>query len=254
MSNQADIATKTDIDDGTKGANLVGESIDTGYGNHQIIFDVSVHSRDGIVCIFGPNGSGKSTLLKTLAGLIPTWSGTIYHNGEDITNLNPREILKQGIVSLPQDGGLFNSLTVKENLLLGGHIISDDDLIQSRLEEVYEMFPVLEEKKSSKAKNLSGGQQMMVSFGRVIVSGADTFLLDEPSAGLAPNLVDDVFKNIEMLAEQGKQVILVEQNVTAALQIADYVYILAQGRLQFDGEPSELAEQEELLDLYLGIT
>lgn len=253
MSEQSEMAVERSVNDATD-ANLVADSISTGYGNHQIIFDVSVHSRDGVTCIFGPNGSGKSTVLKALAGIIPVWDGTVTHDGEDITDLKSRKIIEHGVVSLPQHGGLFGSLTIRENLLLGGHAIKDNALVEERLQEVYEMFPILEEKKSEKARTLSGGQQMMLSFGRATISGADTYLLDEPSAGLAPHLVSDVFENIERLADQGKQIILVEQNVTAALRIADYVYILAQGKTQFDGTPSALSEEEQLLDLYLGIT
>jgi len=236
------------------GARVVVDNLDTGYGNHKVLHDVSVRSREGMTSVFGPNGSGKSTLLKAIAGIIPAWSGTIRHNGNDITRTGATERVREGIVTLPQDGGLFGSLSVRENLLLGAHTVEDRTTVQERLDEVYDLWPVLEEKSSKRARSLSGGQQMMLSFARAIMTGANTYLLDEPSAGLSPTLVDDMLEIIEMVAdEKDAQVILVEQNVTAALTITDHVYILVQGELRFDGTPAELDEEEKLMDLYLGI-
>lgn len=231
---------------------LVAEDLVTGYGNHTVIEDVSVRSHDGVTCIFGPNGSGKSTLLKSLVGAVPVWSGSIEYGDADVTETTAYENLENGMVMLPQDGGIFGSLTVRENLLLGGFRV-DRATRRERLDTVLEAFPALEEKLDAKGGSLSGGQQMMLSFGRAMMTGSDLFLLDEPSAGLSPALVDDVFEMTETLVEQGAQVILVEQNVREALRIADYVYILAQGRLQFDGAASELLDEDELVELYLGL-
>ncbi len=231
---------------------LVAEDLVTGYGNHTVIEDVSVRSHDGITCIFGPNGSGKSTLLKALVGAVPVWSGSIAYGDADITETTAYENLEHGMVMLPQDGGIFGSLTVRENLLLGGYRV-DTETRQERLETVFDAFPALEDKLDAKGSSLSGGQQMMLSFGRAMMTGSELFLLDEPSAGLSPALVDDVFEMTETLVEQGAQVILVEQNVREALRIADYVYILAQGRLQFDGPAAELLDEDELVELYLGL-
>ncbi|WP_226040248.1 ATP-binding cassette domain-containing protein [Natrinema sp. DC36] len=231
---------------------LVAENLVTGYGNHTVIEDVSVRSHDGVTCIFGPNGSGKSTLLKALVGSVPVWSGSISLGETDVTETTAYENLEHGMVMLPQDGGIFGSLTVRENLLLGGFRV-DRETRGERLDTVLEAFPALEEKLDAKGGSLSGGQQMMLSFGRAMMTGSELFLLDEPSAGLSPALVDDVFEMTETLVEQGAQVILVEQNVREALRIADYVYILAQGRLQFDGAASELLDEDELVELYLGL-
>ncbi|WP_175416552.1 ATP-binding cassette domain-containing protein [Natrinema versiforme] len=231
---------------------LVADDIVTGYGNHTVIDDVSVESHDGVTCIFGPNGSGKSTLLKALVGAVPVWSGSISLGETDITETNAAENLQHGMVMLPQDGGIFGSLTVRENLLLGGFRV-DRDVRRERLDTVLEAFPDLEDKLDAKGSSLSGGQQMMLSFGRAMMTGSELFLLDEPSAGLSPALVDDVFEMTQTLVEQGAQVILVEQNVREALRIADYVYILAQGRLQFDGPAAELLDEDELVELYLGL-
>lgn len=232
---------------------LVAEDVVTGYDQHEVIHDISVQSHDGVTCIFGPNGSGKSTLMKTMNGVVPVWSGSIRYGDHDITNAAPEDIVKVGIASLPQGGGVFGTLTVEENLRVGGFTVEDPDVLDERKGHVLEVFPDLSEKLDEKAKSLSGGQQMMVSLGRAMMTGADTYLLDEPSAGLAPALVDDAFELVARLVEQGARVVLIEQNVTAALQLADYVYILAEGDLQFAGSPSDLSDEDELMELYLGI-
>ncbi|MFC5972111.1 ABC transporter ATP-binding protein [Halomarina salina] len=232
---------------------LVVENVVTGYGNHEIIHDVSAKSHEGVTCIFGPNGSGKSTLIKAMGGKLPLWSGRKRMGDRDLTDANASDMVDAGVITVPQDGGLFPSMTVRENLLMGGHSVDDDDLVSRRMDEAYEAFPILEEKTAAKATSLSGGQQMMLSFARAMVSGADVFLLDEPSAGLAPTLVDDVMEQVRTLVDRGVQVVLVEQNVKTALRVADHVYILAQGRTQFDGPPADLAEEDELIELYLGI-
>jgi branched-chain amino acid transport system ATP-binding protein len=232
---------------------LVAEDIETGYDEHQVLHGVSMESHPGITCIFGPNGSGKSTMLKTLNGVVPVWDGSITYGDVDLTDADPEEVLKAGIATLPQGGGVFGSLTVRENLDIGGFTESDRSKLDERREEVLEAFPALEEKMGVKARSLSGGQQMMVSLGRAMMTGADTYLLDEPSAGLAPALVDDAFDLVTTLVERGSRVILIEQNVTAALRLADYVYILAEGELQFDGPPSELSDEEDLMETYLGL-
>lgn len=230
---------------------LVADDVVTGYGNHTVIDGVSVESRDGITCIFGPNGSGKSTLLKSLAGTVPVWSGSISHRDTDVTANSPHENVERGITMLPQDGGIFGNMTVRENLLLGGY--TDSENREQRYEEVLEAFPELEDKLDAKGASLSGGQQMMLSFGRAMMTGAEVYLLDEPSSGLAPSLVGDVFSMTERLVDSGAQVFLIEQNVRDAMRIADYVYILAQGRLQFEGEPASLTDEDELVELYLGL-
>ncbi|WP_436933825.1 ATP-binding cassette domain-containing protein [Halovenus marina] len=232
---------------------LSASNIVAGYGQHEVLHDVSITSCDGVTCVFGPNGSGKSTLLKTINGLVSPWEGHVDHDGADITGCNPRDGVRNGIVTVSQDGGVFSSMTVKENLKLGAYAIEDQSVVDDRVEEVLETFPDLDGKLSDPAKSLSGGQQMMLSFGQAMMTGADTFLLDEPSAGLAPSLVDDVFEMVEQFADAEGQVILVEQNVSAAMRIADYVYILAQGEIQFEGTPDELSDQTEIMDVYLGM-
>jgi ABC-type branched-subunit amino acid transport system ATPase component len=252
------VSTHTEADDAdpdSRGTTdrLVAEDVVTGYGSQEIIHDVSVRSHDGVTCVFGPNGSGKSTLIKAMNGKLPVWRGTRRLGDRDLTDADASEMVEAGVITVPQDGGLFPTMSVRENLLLGGYTEDDDGVVEQRIDEALETFPVLEEKLDQRANSLSGGQRMMLSFARAMVSGADIFLLDEPSAGLAPNLVEDVMQQVRRLAASGAQILLVEQNVKMALRVADHVYILAQGRKQFDGPPAELSEEDELIELYLGL-
>lgn len=247
------VASGVDTADTSDEAWIVGEDLVSGYGSHRVVDGVSIESRDGVTCIFGPNGSGKSTLLKTLAGVVPAWEGQVRHRGSDITENNPAENVAEGITMLPQDGGIFGNLTVHENLLLGGYTVSESAVREERIDDVLEAFPELAEKLEAKGRSLSGGQQMMLSFGRAMMTGAEVYLLDEPSSGLAPSLMDEVFEMTSRLVESGAQVLLIEQNVREALRVADYVYILAQGELQFEGTPDTLTDEDDLVELYLGL-
>lgn len=254
MEHLSDTSTDEVVPQDGRQPYLVGSNLTTGYGDHQVIEDITVESRDGVTGIFGPNGSGKSTLLKALNGLLPAWSGTVTLNGRDVTGTPPEKLVRDGVATLQQDSGVFRSLTVEENLRIGAYHVDDDRVVEERYDQVLETFPELSEKLGEKADTLSGGQRMMLSFGRAMMTGADVFLLDEPSAGLAPSLVDDVFDMVERLAAEGGEVILVEQNVSEALKIVDYVYLLSQGQMRFEGTPDSLAEREDILDVYLGIS
>lgn len=229
------------------------EDVDTGYGENQVLHDLSMQIEPGRVnCIIGPNGSGKSTTLKSIYGLIDVWDGMIRIRDEEITNSHPREVLERGVVMLPQEGDVFPEMTVKENLRIGGYLIDDKETLEQRYDAVYEMFPILEEKQNQRADQLSGGQQMMVAFGRALMPAPDILLLDEPSAGLAPDLVADVFEQVELLKEQGEDMVIVEQNVRAVLEIADYVYVLDQGQLEYEGETKQLLDESDIMDMYIG--
>lgn len=232
---------------------LRAEDIVAGYGQHEVLHGVDIRSHEGITCLFGPNGSGKSTLLKTLNGIVQIWDGSITYGDVDLSAATPEEIVRNGIATVPQGGGVLTSLSVAENLRIGGFTVDDDAVFEERREEVLDAFPALEEKLDKRAGSLSGGQQMMVSLGRAMMTGADTYLLDEPSAGLSPALVEDAFELVQRLVDRGAKIILIEQNVKAALRIADYVCILAEGDMQFDGPPSELSDESELMDVYLGL-
>jgi branched-chain amino acid transport system ATP-binding protein len=229
------------------------DSVDAGYGENQVLYDLSVTiDEDQVNCIIGPNGSGKSTMLKSIFGMVDIWSGTVTIRGEDVTNDHPREVLERGVVMLPQGGSVFPEMSVKENLRMGGYLIDDEEFLEKQYEEVFDMFPVLEEKRAQRAQDLSGGQQMMVAFGRALMSDPDILLLDEPSAGLAPDLVDNVFEQVETLKERGRDMLIIEQNVRRVLEIAEYVYVLDQGRLEYEGETEALRDEEDIMEMYIG--
>jgi branched-chain amino acid transport system ATP-binding protein len=229
------------------------DGVDAGYGENQVLHDLSATiAEDRVNCVIGPNGSGKSTMMKSILGMVDVWDGTITIRGEDVTNDHPREVLERGVVMLPQGGSVFPDMTVKENLRMGGYLIDDDDLLDRQYEEVYDMFPVLKEKRSQHAGDLSGGQQMMVAFGRAMMPDPDILLLDEPSAGLAPHLVDDVFEQIAALKERGRDMLIIEQNVRRVLEIAEYVYVLDQGRLEYEGDTESLRNEDDIMEMYIG--
>lgn len=229
------------------------ESVDTGYGDNQVLHNLNLTVEpDRVNCIIGPNGSGKSTALKAICGLIDVWKGHIRIQDNDVTNAHPREIIEQGVVMLPQGGDVFPNMTVHENLRIGAYLVDDDSILEERYDIVYDMFPILNEKRMQDASQLSGGQQMMVAFGRALMADPEILLLDEPSAGLAPDLVADVFEQVTRLKEMGRDMIIIEQNVRKVLEIAEYVYILEQGQLVFDGYTEELRGEGDIMDMYIG--
>jgi branched-chain amino acid transport system ATP-binding protein len=240
-------------DAGDNQARLVTRDVVAGYGSQVVLDGVSIRSRDGVTCIFGPNGSGKSTLLQTIGGVVPAWSGEIRYGGQTITGWNPHEIVRAGITTVPQREQVFRGLTVRENLQLGGTTVADSAVIDERMDAVLDVFPELETALAQEARSLSGGQQVMLGVARAMMTGADVYLLDEPLSGLAPSVMDSVLDVIDRLVDQGTQVVLVEQQVREALRIADHVYVLSQGQIQFDGTPADLRDEDELVDLYLGI-
>lgn len=229
------------------------ENVTSGYGENQVLTNLSLDIEDDCVnCLIGPNGSGKSTTLKTINGLVPPWSGTIRHNGAEIQDASPKDIVNRGIVTVPQGGNVFPEMTVKENLRMGGYLVDDESKLQDRYEYVYDTFPRLEERRSQEAGSMSGGEQAMVAMGRALMAEPDFLLLDEPSAGLAPNLVEDIFEHIRQLKDEGIDMIIVEQNVKEVFEIAEHVFLLDQGQLEFSGAPSELEDRDELIEMYLG--
>ena len=229
------------------------DGVDAGYGENQVLHDLSVSiAEDRVNCIIGPNGSGKSTMLKSIFGMVDVWNGTVTIRGEDVTNDHPREVLERGVVMLPQGGSVFPDMTVKENLRMGAYLIDDQEFLSRQYEEVFDMFPALEEKRTQRSGDLSGGQQMMVAFGRALMSDPDILLLDEPSAGLAPDLVDDVFEQVEVLKDRGRDMLIIEQNVRRVLEIAEHVYVLDQGRLEYEGETESLRNEEDIMEMYIG--
>ena len=223
----------------------------SGYGEMEILHGVSIHVEDGeIVSIIGPNGAGKSTLVKTVFGLLNTWEGNISFADEDIIDLSPEQIVQKGMCYVPQVDNTFSSLTVQENLEMGAYIRDDD--YRPRIEEIYELFPDIEDRRSTKVSKLSGGMRQMVALGRALMLDPQMLLLDEPSAGLAPLVVDMIFDRIKAINEQGVTLLIIEQNARKALENSDRGYVLVDGKNRLDGPGPELLADEQIGELFLG--
>jgi branched-chain amino acid transport system ATP-binding protein len=206
-----------------------------------------------ITCIIGPNGAGKSTLLKTIFGILKAEAGSVTFDGEDITGLRPDKTLRRGISYIPQGRSTFPYLTVLENLEMGAYIEKDRELIKRNIEEILDAFPILRERKDKMAGTLSGGEQRMLEFGRALMLRPKAILLDEPSIGLAPKLVNEAFEKVRELNKMGMTIVTVEQNVRKGLSIADYGYILVLGKKAYEGPAKEMLDSyRELLKTYLG--
>ncbi len=230
------------------------QDVTAGYGvGPDILKGLSLDLEKGkSYCIIGPNGAGKSTLLKIICGLLHPRTGKIIFNGEDISKLRTDEILQRGICFVPQDFSLFPDMTVKENLRMGGYIIEDRNLVDTRIEEVVEMFPILKEKSSDLAKTLSGGQQQMLAIGRSLILNPEVIMLDEPSLGLAPNIIQVIFDSIEKLRESGMTIIMVEQNAHKGLDFAEWGCVLDLGIARFEGPSDTILNDPRIQELYLG--
>jgi len=229
--------------------------LESGYGDLKVIHGVDMAvENDEMVTIIGPNGAGKSTLLKSIVGLTDIKSGTIELNGEDITGVAPEEVIYHGICHVPQMDNIFPNLTVLENLKMGAWALGDTDVaFEDRVQEVYERFPVLEDRPDQQAGTLSGGQQQMVAMGAALMLDPELLILDEPSAGLAPQLVDDVFEKItEIRVESDTAVLMVEQNARRALQESDRGIVLDLGEKRMEGAGEKLLDSDEVQELYLG--
>jgi len=226
------------------------EGVVSGYGSMEVLHGISLEVEERqIVTLLGPNGSGKTTLLRTIFGVISPWKGKIYYKDEEISGLSPENMARRGMCYVPQEENVFPSLTVQENLEMGAFIRKDD--WRPRVEEIYELFPDLTDRRKSQAGDLSGGMRQMLAIGRALMLNPELLLLDEPSTGLAPFLVDAIFENIKQLNEQGVTVFLVEQNAQA-LKCADKAYILEGGEKKTEGSAQELMADEEIGRLYLG--
>lgn len=230
---------------------LNAEGITSGYGELDILHNASVHVNAGeIVALIGPNGAGKSTLMKTIFGLLRAKAGRIIFNEEEITGLSPDRVVRKGICYVPQTENIFPSLTVEENLEMGAFIRQDD--FRDRLEAVYQIFPDLKPRRKERAGRLSGGQRQMVAMGRALMLDPHLLLLDEPSAGLAPKLVELIFEKIQAINQAGVAILMVEQNAQQALKLSDRGYVLANGQNRFEGQGEALLHDKEVARLYLG--
>ncbi|SFP79402.1 amino acid/amide ABC transporter ATP-binding protein 2, HAAT family (TC 3.A.1.4.-) [Mesorhizobium sp. NFR06] len=232
---------------------LASENIVTGYGKQEIVHGISLIAELGkITCIFGPNGCGKSTLLKAIAGALPVWSGAARLGETVLSNLPVHEVVRQGLVLMPQGGGVFPRLTVMENLRMGGYAIADKRLVETRIETLIDQYPSLARRRKTAAGALSGGEQAMLSLARALVSEPRFILLDEPSAGLSPAMVIETLERITTLTKQGIGILMVEQNIREAMPIADKLYILAAGSKRFEGSPQDVRDDRQIMDIYMG--
>jgi ABC-type branched-subunit amino acid transport system ATPase component len=232
---------------------LVIDGVTAGYGGGDVLHDVSFTVPAGaITCIVGPNGAGKSTLLAVISGILRPRSGQVLHNGERLTGKTPREILRAGVVQVPQNHSLFPDMTVGENIELGGYLLGSRAQVARRRAAVEEVFPDIGAWAKKKAGSLSGGQRRLVEFARCLMLDPAVVVLDEPSMGLAPKIVRTVFGAVREMNAQGKTVLLVEQNARAGLRLAGHGVVLENGRVRLTGSGTEVLEHPEIGALYLG--
>ena len=229
------------------------QNINSYYGKIHALKDVSISIEKGeVVTIIGANGAGKSTMLRTTSGLLKPRTGSIRLEGEDLTQLRPHEIVMKGVVQVPEGRRVFGRLTVKENLEMGAFTIADKKKNLENINHVFTMFPRLKERSKQVAGTLSGGEQQMLAMGRALMSNPRVLLLDEPSMGLAPVLVDGIFDTIRQLHAAGTTILLVEQNARMALQVASRGYVLQTGAIIFSDSAASLADNEMVRKSYLG--
>ncbi|MGE3874769.1 MAG: ABC transporter ATP-binding protein [Parvibaculaceae bacterium] len=227
-------------------------NISSGYGHAAVLSDVSVEVRpQEIVVILGPNGAGKTTLLNSISGVARVTSGSITFDGRDITRTRPEFVVRSGLVHCPEGRQIFQRLTVEENLV-AAHVGRGPKSFESLRDDVFALFPVLKERRNGMASRMSGGQQQMLAIGRALMAEPRLLMLDEPSLGLAPKLVHQIFRIILDLSQMGIAILLVEQNVQLSLECGDYAYLLNGGRCRLEGEASEIASHSALGELYLG--
>lgn len=230
------------------------KNLKAGYSDIPVVHNVSFSVREGqIVGLIGSNGSGKSTTLKAVTGLIKPMEGEISFMGEPLKDVTTHRLVEKGIAMVPEGRHLFGKMTVKDNLIMGAYLIKDKQRINNRLKQVYEIFPRVEERLKQTAETLSGGEQQMVAIARGLMSDPKLLILDEPSLGLMPILVKEVFKFIRKINKLGITIILVEQNVNETLALSDYVYVIQNGETVLEGEGEEMLQNEEIKKAYLGL-
>ena len=229
------------------------KNLSVSYGAIEAVKDISFTVNDGeIVSLIGPNGAGKTTTLHTITGLVPAKSGSVMYNGVDLLKTHNNKIVTLGMAHIPEGRHVFTRMSVEENLEMGAFSLKDQSDLKKDLDMVYGLFPRLKERRNQKAGTLSGGEQQMLAMGRALMSHPKTILMDEPSMGLSPKLVKEIFSIIRKLHEQGITILLVEQNAKMALSIADRAYVLETGRITMEGDAKELLNNEQVRKAYLG--
>jgi len=228
-------------------------NLNISYKKINAVRDVSFEIREGeIVSLIGSNGAGKTSTMRAISGLVKARSGSILFNGQEVLGMSPTQIVASGIVHVPEGRQVFSKLSVGENLEMGGFLTKDRKVVKERMDRIFELFPILKERIHQKAGSLSGGEQQMLAIGRGLVTGSKLLLLDEPSLGLAPIIVEQVFGVIQKLKESGMTILLVEQNAWDAMAISDRTYIMESGAIVLEGPSEEVAENEEVKRIYLG--
>jgi branched-chain amino acid transport system ATP-binding protein len=229
------------------------EGLAAKHGETQVLWDVDLRVRSGeVVALVGANGAGKSTLMNTVSGLLKAAAGSIRFGGDELVGHRPQDIVRAGISQVPEGRQVFGNLDVEENLLIGAYTTRDPATVARRLESVYELFPRLRERTHQAAGTMSGGEQQMLAIGRGLMSGPRLLLLDEPSLGLAPVIVSEVFRGLRQIVKSGTTLLLVEQNSRIALRFADRAYVLETGRIVLGGDADDLARDPRVRQLYLG--
>ena len=232
---------------------LKAEHLQSGYQGTPVLHDISFEVEEGkIVAILGSNGAGKTTTLRTLTGTVRATGGHVWYNGEEITKTPTYKMSQMGIALVPEGRHLFNQMSVRDNLLMGSYRVKDKALVQQRLEQMYEIFPRIQERSNQLAGTLSGGEQQMVAIARGMMCGPKLLMLDEPSLGLMPKLVEEVFSFVQRINKLGTTIVIVEQNVNETLKFADYAYIVSEGEIALHGTPQELLKDDEIRRIYLG--
>jgi len=229
------------------------DGVSAGYAGRPVLREISLSVQSGlVVVILGPNGHGKTTLLRCISGLVKPTAGVIRFDGKVLNRNSSEQIVKLGIAHVPQGDLLFPEMSVRDNLLMGAYLCASAEGRHRRLEEIYILLPKLKERWEQMANSLSGGERRMLAIGRGLMTQGQLMLLDEPSLGLAPVMIDQIYAVINNLKVQGKTIVLVEEHPKRAFEVADFVYLLEDGRIIWQGKPEEMAGRQEMLDAYLG--
>ncbi len=230
------------------------EKLESGYGEVQVLWGISLQVQAGkMTTVIGANGAGKTTTLRTIMGSVPAWGGRVLMNGEDVTRLSPHAKASRGLVLVPEGRQLFPDMSVEENLEMGAYSHRARKREKENLERVYETFPRLQERRKQRSSTLSGGEQQMLAMGRGLMQEPVVLMIDELSLGLAPVLAQQLFLTLKKLRKQGLTIVLVEQNVHLALALSDHTYVLAEGRVEIEGDSREVANMDEVRRAYLGL-
>ena len=228
--------------------------IESGYSSLRVIKGISLEvPKSKLVTIIGPNGHGKTTLLRSISGVLRLQSGEINFEGKRIDNLRVDEIVHKGIVHIPQGDMLFPEMNVKDNLLMGAYLVRNQPELKNPITQVLELFPQLGERENQIASTLSGGERRMLAIGRGLMTGAKILLIDEPSLGLAPVVIDDIFKILKELNNQGQTILLVEENVSRVINVSDHIYLIDDGLIAWQGTGEELSSESNIMEVYLGV-